>query len=107
MRIHVLKRADEDGNLEVVGQLSSQEYAELQGTLEDLRVFSIKRVSEPASSIKTGARHSYAKYLLFPVTLRRQWRTEQYDFEKLRCGVLPHEDILFVIYAVPAKSKPR
>lgn len=59
---------------------------------------------EPASVIHRGASHSYAKYLLFPVRLRRQLRTDEYDFEKLLCGALRHRDKLYVIYEIPRNS---
>ena len=105
--IRTLKQGEEDGHFAVSALLTQEEYAELQGRLDDLRVFAATLIDEPASTIKTGARHSYAKYLLFPVKLRRRWRTDQFDFEKLRCGVLNHEGTLYVIYAVPGKPGPR
>lgn len=107
MRIRVLQQGKELGTLEIHGQLTEQEYLELRGRLQDLRLFAAESVSEPASCVKTGARHSFAKYLLFPVGLRRKWRADDYDFGKLRCGALPHGETLFVIYSVPLKGAPR
>ena len=64
------------GTLDITGQLSEAEYAALGGKLNDLCLFAADSISQSASVIKTGARHSYAKYLLFPVALRRKWRTD-------------------------------
>jgi hypothetical protein len=50
--------------------------------------------------IRTGARHSYAKYLLFPVKLRRQFRTDEYGFDKSTCGVMTYRHKLYVTYSV-------
>lgn len=105
--IFTLRKAESEGRLRIEGELTEQEYAELNGRLQGLRVFCADQISEPASVIKTGARHTYAKYLLFPVSLRRAWRADEYDFNRLRCGVLPSKETLYVIYAVPAKSSPQ
>ena len=104
MIIRTLKQSEEPGHLELTGLLTEEEYAELNGHLNDLRIFSDRLVTESANTIRSGARHSFAKYLLFPVTLRRRWRTDKHDFERLRCGTFCHRGMLYVIYAIPAKS---
>ena len=71
--------------------------------MSNLCVFATSTIGEPASAIRTGARHSYAKYLLFPVTVRRQFKTDKFDFKNIVCGTLRYKDKLYVIYEVPKK----
>lgn len=84
--------------------LSQTEFKQLAGHVENLCLFSSDTISEYASCIKTGARHSYAKYLLLPVVFRRQFQTLEYDFEMLKCGVLELTDCVFVIYKIPKQG---
>ena len=84
--------------------MSDTEFQHLLGNLRNLCVFAATTIDEPATAIKTGARHSYAKYLLFPVTLRREVRTDDYDFDKLSCGVIKYHDKLYVVYGLPTRG---
>ncbi len=102
MRILSLKSGRAAG-IEVRALLSEAEFSHLAGHLCDLYVFAAPLVNEPAAAIRTGARHSYAKYLLFPVVLRREHQATQFDFGSLRCGVVAHAEQLFVIYRVPRR----
>lgn len=96
-----LEQSQKPGAVEVRAIMDDAEFEQLIGNLDNLCVFAAKTITEPASAIQTGARHSYAKYLLFPVRLRRQFKTDDYDFDKIRCGVLKHKDKLYIIYEVP------
>lgn len=80
------------------------EFEQLGGSLDKLCVFSTKTIREPSSVIKTGARHSYAKYFLFPVSLRRRFKTEEYDFENLKSGTVAYKDEVFIVFGVERKS---
>jgi len=77
------------------------------GSLSEIWTISVsllqKTITEPTSFTKTGARHSFAKYLLFPVKLRRQFKTDEFDFEKLQCGTVLYKDKLYVVYGVSKK----
>ena len=84
--------------------MSDLDFEHLLGKLDHLCVFSRRTIAERATFIKTGVRHSFAKYLLFPVALRRQFRTEEYDFGKLMCGTLRFQEKLYIIYGVPRKG---
>ena len=79
------------------------EFSQLAGEVDNLCVFAGDKIQEDSSFIKTGARHSYAKYMLFPIALRRKFRTESYDFENMVCGSIEFTDKLYVIYAVEKK----
>lgn len=105
MMILHLEQSQQPNAVEVKARMEDSEFEQLLGNLDELRVFASKTIIEPASVIQTGARHSYAKYLLFPVKLRRQFRTDEYDFEKLRCGALKHREKLYIIYEV-ARGNP-
>ena len=104
MKIMDLKNSKKPNGVEINALIGSAEFTQLLGELNNLCVFSIKTISEPASFTKTGARHSYTKYLQFPKKLRRQFKTDEYDFGKLLCGTLEYKDRLFVIYGVPRKG---
>ncbi len=106
MQIWNITKSKEPGGFDVKGLLGGAEFKQLAGNLQDLCVFSRSTITKPTSAIKTGARHSYAKYLLFPSALRRQFKTEAYDYGRLRCGVLRSRDSVYVIYAVPSVGAP-
>jgi len=95
---------DDPKTLEVTTRVQKQEFAQLLGCLDDLCVFSTSTIKEHASAIKTGARHNWAKWLLFPRKLRRKFKASEYDFTNLCCGAIENGDRLFVIYGVQKKS---
>lgn len=99
-----LEQSQKPGAVEVRAIMDDAEFEQLVGNLDNLCVFSTKTITETASAIQTGARHSYAKYLLFPVRLRRQFKTDDYNFEKIVCGAVKHGSKLYVIYEVPKKG---
>lgn len=102
-----LEQSQEQNAIEIRARMHDQEFEQLLGNLDELCVFACKTIKEPASVVQTGARHSYAKYLLFPVKLRRQFKTDEYDFSKLLCGALRSKDKLYVIYEVPRPGASR
>src|SRR5258706_14328599 len=101
MKIVALEENKKPHGVEVKALLGDTEFQQLLGHLDNLAVFATETIDEPATAILTGARHSAARYLLFPVTLRRQFKTDDYDFEKLSCGVMKYRDMLYVIYGLP------
>lgn len=84
-------------------ELTASEFKQLEGELNILATFSPDAIREPARANKTGARHSSANWLLFPVTLRRRFKASNYDFDHITCGTLNFRDNLFVVYKVPKK----
>ena len=84
--------------------LSDIEFEHLLGNLKELCIFATKTIAEPATTIKTGARHSHAKYLLFPVRLRRQFRCDEFDFENIACGTVLYPGKVYVLYGVSRKG---
>jgi len=99
-----LEQGQKPGTVEVKAIMEDAEFEQLVGNLDNLCVFATKTVTEPSSAIQTGARHSFARYLLFPVRLRRQFKTDEFDFDKLLCGAVEQKDKLYVIYGVPRKK---
>ena len=104
MRILQIQTSRQPGGLDIKGLLGNAEYEQLRGQLLDLRVFSRGMLTEPASVVKTGAKHSLAKYLLFPVTLRRQFKADRFDFGQIRCGAIRHRETIYVIYEIPSRG---
>ena len=103
MRIVKITNSDKPNGIGIIGIMGSAEFEQLVGALDFLCVFSTKTIVERATAIKTGARLSHAKYLLFPVSLRRRFKTDEFDFEKIVCGSVRYRDKLYVIYEVPRK----
>ncbi|MDA2934367.1 hypothetical protein MYX82_08485 [Acidobacteria bacterium AH-259-D05] len=103
MRILYIENSKKPNGIEIRGLLGDAEFKQLVGNLDFLCVFATRTIIERATCIKTGARHSFAKYLLFPVKLRRQFKTDQFDFEKMNCGFVHYRDKVYVIYEVPRK----
>jgi hypothetical protein len=103
VRIIQLETGRKAGKVEITGLMDTGEFNQLLGFLDDLHVFAAPLLTQPATTIKTGAKNSYAKYLLFPVKLRRAFKTEQYDFGKVTCGTLESRQKLYVIYQLPRK----
>ena len=103
MKILRLENSRKPNGIVITALFGNAEFKQLVGDLSNLCVFARSTIGEPASVIKTGARHSYAKYLLFPVKLRRQFKTEEFDFKKIACGSLRYRDKLYEIYEVPKK----
>lgn len=84
--------------------MGSAEFRQLLGNLDGLCVFATQIISEPATVIKTGAKHNYAKYFLFPSKLRKKFKGEEFDFQNLKCGTVEYKDKLFVVYGVGRKG---
>ena len=103
MKILKITNGSKGDAVEIQALLGSAEFDQLIGTLDHICVFATRTITERATAIKTGARHSYAKYLLFPVSLRRRFKTDEYDFEKIKSGTVKYRDKLYVIYEVPRK----
>ncbi len=103
MRILRIENSKKPNGVEINALMGEAEFRQLLGYLDNLCVFATKTIIEPATAIKTGARHSYAKYLLFPVKLRREFKTHDFDFEKIVCGTVKYREKLYVIYEVPRK----
>ncbi len=88
-------------NIEIDAVLSKPEFSQLNGNLDYIRIFARDCIVEKATTIKTGARHQWAKYLLFPKALRRKFSTVEFDFNKVKCGAVEYKENLFVIYQLP------
>lgn len=84
--------------------LGAPEYEQLLGSLDNLCVFATKTITEKSSVVKTGARHSFAKYALIPVALRRKIKAEEYDFENMKCGAVRYKDAVYLIFGVGRKD---
>lgn len=94
-------QADKARGIIIRALVRENEFEQLQGHLDALCVFATKLITTPTSIIKTGARHSCAKYLLFPAALRRRFKTNEYAFDAISCGVILFPEALYAIYAVP------
>ena len=104
MRILTFRDSRKPKGIEISALMGVPEFAQLAGNIENLCVFATKTITEPSSVIKTGARHSYAKYLLFPVKLRRLFKGTDFEFEKIVCGTVEYKDALYVVFGVRRKA---
>ena len=103
MKIKESKLGD-NKKVEIKAELSTSEYEQLYGYLDNLHVFESEVLTEHSSVIKTGARDRRVHYFLFPSHLRKRFPTDDFDFEKLTCGTLFNKANLYVIYKVPLKN---
>lgn len=101
----ILQLEDGNGQTRVIVRavLGGQEFEHLGGALDNLCVFSTKAITEPSSAIMTGAKHSHAKYLLFPASLRRHLKSDDLEFERISCGTVDYKDSVYVVFSVPRK----
>lgn len=104
MRILTLENSKKPRGIEIRALISDTEFSQLISNLDHLCVFATKTIDEPAKVIRTGARHSYAKYLLFPVKLRRKFKADEFNFENITCGAVKYRDKLYVVFGVPKKN---
>lgn len=85
--------------------LGTHEYQQLQGNITELCIFATAMIDTRAGFTKTGAKHSYAKFLLLPAALRRKLPVNTYDFANMTCGIVHYKDELFVVYRVPTSAQ--
>lgn len=104
MRIIYLAKSQKPHGVEVKAIMSDVEFAHLEGRLENLCLFSTEAIKEPATATRTGAKHNAVKWLLFPATLRKKFKADDFDFEKVTCGTIKYRDKVYVIYAVSVKG---
>ncbi|NIQ17154.1 MAG: hypothetical protein GTO02_23065 [Candidatus Dadabacteria bacterium] len=98
-----IRTHDDQDTIEVKAHIQINEYKQLNGDLETLKIFSPETIKEKATIIKTGSRANYAKYLLLPVALRRQFQTKEWNYEELKCGKIEHQQKLYIIYEIEQK----
>ena len=106
MRIIKVENSRKRNAVKIRAIMGTAEFEQLCGSLHELCVFATKTLQESATAVKTGKRHSWVKYLLLPVKLRRQFKTAEFDFDKIECGVAKYRDRLYVIYGVGRKTLP-
>lgn len=98
-----LEKTAEPHVLHIKAVFGETEFEQLAGNLDHLCVFSTKMISEPSKATRTGARHSWAGWL-FPKALQRRLETDDFDFERIKCGVVKYLDKLYVVHEVPRKG---
>lgn len=102
--IKITKVLNSDTNgMQITAVMEKSEFTKIANNLDNVCVFTMDLATHPSSAIKTGARHSCAKYLLLPASLRKQFKTIEYDYRQLECGSLEYDDTIFVIYSIPRK----
>lgn len=107
LRILTLEKTKDPHVIEIKAVIGDTEFAQLAGDLDHLCVFAAKSINEQAAATKTGARHSWAKWLLFPKRLQRQFGTDNLNFEDVTCGVVRYLDkvyVVYVVYGIPRKD---
>ncbi len=101
MRIETVENTSDGINIS--GHLIQEEFRQLAGELDPLSIFSPQTLSIPTAYTKTGARKSYAKWLLLPKPLRNDYKAKEYNFDNMMCGKLESLENLFIIYKIPKR----
>ena len=104
MRILKLEENKKNNGVIIKALLGTGEFTQLGGHLKNLVLFAVKTIDEPTKAIKTGARHSYARYFLLPICIRKRFKTDTHDFENIKCGAVEYKDGLFVVFRLPRKD---
>ncbi len=103
MRILKIENSRKPDAVEITALLGIKELQQLLGELSEICVFFTGSITAKTSITMTGARHTHAKYFLFPAKLRREFKADEFDFSKVTCGAVRYREKLFVIYGVPRK----
>lgn len=80
------------------------EYRQLQGHSEQICLFASSLINLPIKTVKTGARHNYAKWFLVPVKLRSRFSADEYDYNNVKAGSIEYRDNVFFIFNVLKKG---
>ena len=80
------------------------EFRQLKGYTDKVCIFASQTIDMPVRITKTGARHSYAKWLLLPSKLRAMVDTAEYDFSNIKAGFVESMDCVFFIYRADRKG---
>lgn len=106
MRLLNVTKADTPGELIIRAVMREDEYRRLMGNLDGLFVFATKTITERSSVTLTGARHARAKWLLVPKTIRKNFRGEEFDFDRVVCAAIPENGSLCIIFTAPKRRLP-
>lgn len=104
MKIIRFEKTKDPHLIEIKAVIGDTEFQQLGGNIDHLCVFAEKTITESASATKAGARHQWIKYLLFPKAIRRQYRTDELNFENVTCGVVRYLEKVYVVYGIPRKD---
>jgi hypothetical protein len=104
MKISDLKKLAKGSEIRIRAVLGSGEFRQLNGFIDNLVVFSADMIKHKTNAIKTGARHSYARYLLLPVKIRKMFQTDTHDFDSLSCGAVEYKDKIYLVFCLERKD---
>lgn len=80
------------------------EFRHLNGHTDHICMFATQTIEEPSKTTKTGARHSFAKWLLLPVKLRNKFEKDEYDYAKIEAGYVEYQEGIFIIFRLNKKG---
>ena len=100
VRIISVDVKNEPDDIHLHSRITRNEFEQLKGKLENIGIFPIDSISNPTNLTKTGARNGYAKWLLLPVKVRLDYKTDEYDYEGMKCGLFECGECVFFIYKV-------
>jgi len=103
VKILELNQKNADNSIVLKVLVGEPEFRHLKGYTDQICMFSTQTINEPVKITKTGAKHSFAKWLLLPVKLRNQFETGKYDYNNVKAGFIHYKDCVFFIYKVGKK----
>lgn len=106
MKILNVTKAEAPGELVVRTMMREEEFRSLMGHLDDLIVLAPKTITEPSSITRTGAKHNRAKWLLVPKNVRRQFKCEDFDCDRILCGLSAASTVLCIAFILPKRLTP-
>lgn len=99
----ILSLEEEGDSYLLKASMKKEEFRNLLGIMDGLIIFASQNIDVPTKAIKTGARHSFARYLLLPISIRKLFKTETHDFDDIKVGMVEFEGDVYVVYRVMEK----
>jgi len=103
--VRILELLCKSDNKAVIKTLAGEpEFRHLRGFTDHICMFATQTIDQPSKITKTGARHSFAKWLLLPVKLRNKFESSEYDYGRIKAGYVEFQNSVYFIFRVDKKG---
>ena len=106
MRILEVVQPKTQNSIYLRALVGEPEFRHLKGNLDRICLFATDTIDQDVTVTKTGARHSFAKWLLLPARLRTDFNGKKFDYKAVKAGLVEYKDCVFFIYRVNSDLAP-